>query len=141
MTNGDIAQKLALLPEGLAEENTYSWDHVLRLFELHASYKGGERYEPFVEFIRTMYKSDQAKLFRAGVSVAVLMISTKEKHGLEKGDAHIFIGSRIETVEIGYFTATADEADVINCKNDEIMSTIQPLLNRLWNETRGKKNA
>jgi hypothetical protein len=140
MNTNDVQQKIALLPEGLTEENVLSWQHILKLFELFNSHNGGDRYKPFVELIGTIYKSDQAKLFRAGVSAAVLMISTKEKHGLEQGDAYIFIGSRIETVDIGYFTATAHEAEVINCKNDEIMSTLKPLLDRLWSETRGKKN-
>jgi len=34
MTNDDIAQKLALLPEGLVEENIQSWHHVVDMCEL-----------------------------------------------------------------------------------------------------------
>ncbi len=45
------------------------------------------------------------------------------------------------SVDIFYFGETADEAESFSCKSSELMSVIQPLLDRLWNETRGKKNA
>jgi len=138
MTDNDIAQKLALLPEGLAEENILSWQHVERLFGLFARSENSP-YKPLHALIQTICKSEQAKLFRAGVSVTVLMISTKEKHGLEKGDVHIFLGLKDDnTLYIGYSTNTDD---LFECKNDDILPILQPLLNRLWNETRGKKNA
>jgi len=138
----DIASKLASLPEGLVEENIQSWQHVAKLYELFTSLQGNRSQQmPLYDLVQTLCKSEQAKLFRAGVSVNVLMISTKEKNGLEKGDAYIFVAANLDNIEAGYFTATAHEAEVITCKNDEIMPILQPLLDRLWNETRGKKNA
>jgi len=142
MTNDDIAQKLALLPEGLAEENIYSWKHVLKLFELFASHEGGYRYKPFVELIQTMHESEQAKLFRAGMSVTVLMISTKEEHGLHIEDAYIYALIKDNNlIEVGYYPANSKKAETYDCNKDELITRLQLFLDRLWNETRGKKNA
>jgi hypothetical protein len=137
MNVGDIQQKLALLPDGLAEENVLSWQHVAKLFGAFTRYEESP-YNPLYDLIQAICKSEQAKLFRAGMSAPALMISTKEKHGLEKGDAFIWLGLKDNNnLYIGY-SANTDEVFV--CKNDDVLSMLLPLLDRLWNETRGKKN-
>lgn len=142
MTNDEIIQRLAILPERLAEENIQSWQHIVKFFKLMTAHPGTSRSMPMLDLVQRLSESEQAKLFRAGASVLDLMISTKEKHGLEKGDAYICVGlGDGDLAEVGYFTATAEKAEVFACKNDEIMFVLQPLLDRLWNETRGKKNA
>ncbi|MFN8414142.1 MAG: hypothetical protein U0Z26_17310 [Anaerolineales bacterium] len=138
MTEDEINKNIALLSESLTQENAQSWQHITKLFELYAS--GNSQYKPLLDLVKALANSTQSKLFRAGASVTLLMISTKEKNGLEKGDPYIYIGLRDEDLaDIGYYTATANESEEFKCKNDEILPVIQPFLDRLWNETRGKK--
>jgi hypothetical protein len=142
MTNDDITQKLSLLPEGLAEENLRTWQHIVRLFEFYTSPDGGSQLKPVLDLVKVLSTSSQAKLFRAGASLYFLMISTNEKHGLEQGDAYIGVSlENDDSFDVYYFAATAQEAETFHSNKDEIMPTLQPLLNRLWTETRGKKNA
>jgi len=142
MTNNDITQKLALLPEGLAEENVRSWQHVVRFCELVLSRSINFQWQHLLEVIQKLSASEQIKLYRGGLSLYTLMISTKEKHGLEKEDAYIYVLIKDEnSTEIGYYAANSDEAEKIDCNNDELITKLQPLLDRLWNEMRVKKNA
>jgi len=142
MTKDEISQRLVLLPEGLAEENIQSWQRIVKFFELMTSPPGTSRWTPMLDLVQSLSESEQAKLFRAGASLLTLMISTKEKHGLENGDAYIYISSKDEdTAEIGYRASHTQMAETYDCKNDELITESQLLLDRLWNETRGKKKA
>jgi len=140
MTNNDIAQKLALLPEGLAEENIQSWEHVVHYYEWISS--SDSRHLPMLNLVQNLAESEQIKLFRGGTSLFTLIISTKEIHGLEKGDKSIGVEGYPDDdlVDIFYLGTTEDESESFTCKSSEGMSVIQPLLDRLWAETRGKKN-
>ena len=142
MTNEGIAQKLALLPEGLAEENFQTWQRVLEgNRELSSFPSYSQVLIPMIGWISEFIKSEQTKLFRAGLPGLTLMISTKEKHGLEKNDPYVFIDiDDADSMIVGYCNSY-QELESQSCKNSEIISAVQPLLNRLWNETRGKKNA
>jgi hypothetical protein len=94
-----------------------------------------------IDLIQYILNSDQQKLFQAGLQLYTLIISTKEEYGLEKGDAYIVINlADNDSADIGYFAATAEHPDIFTCKNTEAISVLQPLLERLSNETRGKKN-
>lgn len=148
MTNNDIAQKLALLPEGLAEENFRTWQLALEAYQkLCSRSEYSQVLTPMFVWAKRFIQSEQAKLFRAGVPGLCLLISTKEKHGLEHGDPYVAIDvndENLEMVIVSYFVSGTERTGAIESiisKNNEIMPTLQPLLNRLWNETRGKKNA
>jgi hypothetical protein len=145
MTNDDITQKLALLPEGLAEENLRTWQLALEMYEwLCSKPVYSEILPPVFDWARGFSQSEQAKLFRAGIPGLFLTISTKEKHGLEHGDPCVVINvddEKPEMLIISYFAGGTESTEDFSCKNDEIMLVLQPLLDRLWNETRGKKNA
>jgi len=141
MNKDEITQKISLLPEGLAEKNIKSWENVLRFYKMGVSIPGNEWLTPMVDLIQIIFASEQQKIFRAGLQLFTLMISTKEEHGLEERDAYIVIYLADDgSVDIGYYAATAKQADVFACKNNEAISVLQPLLDRLWNETQGKKN-
>jgi hypothetical protein len=59
----------------------------------------------------------------------------------KKGDTYLYIFIKDDSLaEVGYRAANTQEAETFDCKNDELFTNLQPLLNRLWNETRGKKN-
>jgi len=140
MANDDITQRLALLPEGLAEENIQSWQHVLHHYEWISS--SDSRHLPMLNVVHALSELEQIKLFRGGNSLFTLIISTKERHGLEKGDKSIGIDGNPDNdlVDIFYLGTTIDESESFTCKSSEVLSLIQPLLDRLWSETRGKKN-
>ncbi len=89
MTNDDIAQKLALLPEGLDEENIQSWQHVVHHYEWISS--SNPRHLPMLNIVQTLFKSEQIKLFQAGISLFTLIISTKRGPLREKDDVTIRI--------------------------------------------------
>lgn len=145
MTNDDIAQKLAWLPEGLAGENLRAWQLALETYEwLCSKPMYSEVLTPVFDWAKEFSQSEQAKLFRVGIPGLYLTISTKEKHGLEHGDPCIVVNvddEKPELLIISYFPQNIENTENFTCKNDEIMDVLQPLLDRLWDETRGKKNA
>ena len=145
MTNDDITQKLALLPEGLAEENLRTWQLALEMYQLLCSRpEYSQVLMPVFEWAKRFSQSEQAKLFRTGVPGLYLIISTKEKHGLEHRDPYIAIDVDDENpgmVVISYSPNDTEATENFTCRNDEIMSVLEPLLDRLWDETRGKEDA
>ena len=129
MNNDDIAQKLALLPEGLAEENVRSWQHVVQFCELVLSRSINFQWQHLLELIQKLSASEQTKLYRGGLSLYTLMISTKEKHGLEKEDAYIYVLIKDEnSTEIGYYAANSDEAE----KTIATMMNLLQNFNHFW---------
>lgn len=134
MTDDEISRNIALLPESLIQENTQSWQQIVKLFELYAS---SPRYRPFLDLVKTLSGSMQSKLFRAKASTMLLMISTKEENRLDYGDPYVYIVVLDEnTAEVGYCWDTTESKSFI-CKDDELLPVILPLLDTLWNETRG----
>jgi len=157
MNTDDIQQKLALLPEGIAENNLDSWKKIVRFYKEFIDYS--EDYflleYPMYKFLFPIYNlvkeismTQQAKLFRAGQSMYDLVISTAEKHGLKLGDhsIRVFIDAKLITIQydVGSPLFDGDNPNIYeshSCNpNDNLMVVLQPLLNRLWEETRGKKN-
>ena len=142
MTKDDIAQKLALLPESLMQENIQSWHHVVNMCEFYFAHDGDTSWHVFTDLIHELAESEQTKLFRGGLSLNNMMFSTKEETGLGTGDAYFYVYVQDDNVtEVGYRAVDTQEAELFECKNNELFINIQPLLDRLWNETRGKKNA
>ena len=142
MTKDDVAQKLALLPNGLVEENIQSWLHVVNVCEFYFSHGRDTSWHVLTDLIQKLSESEQTKLFRGGLSLNIMMVSTKEETGLGKGDAYFYIYVKDDNVtEVGYRAVDTQEAEIFECKNNELFIKIKPLLDRLWNETRGKKNA
>lgn len=140
MTNDDIARKLALLPEGLEEKNIRSWENVLRFYKTADSSPSNSWLTPMVDMIQAVIDSNQHRLFRAGLQLSTLIISVKEEHRLDKGDHHIRVDiNKNNSIEVWYGTSSYDSENLTFDGNKTVVE-LEPFLNKLWNETRGKKN-
>ena len=156
--NDNINQKLALLPEGIAESNLLSWEEIVSFYKgfvenpmddiLPGNFYDKVFYKLF-NLVKDFSETEQAKLFRAGQSVYDLMISTADKRGLNYGEYFVRVAFAKEIILIQYETAgpiSDDENPNIHegysCNlNDDLIPVLHPLLNRLWDDTRGRKNA
>ncbi len=158
MKKDDIAQKLALLPEGIAERNLQSWEPVVSHYQRCAEHPLGDilpnnfqnkAFPAIYKLVKDFSNTEQAKLFRGGTSVHDLFISTADEHGLQVGDrfVNVFFGESniIIKYEIGSPITLDENPNVIKrayCGvDDNLMLELQPILDLLWDETRGKKNA
>lgn len=141
MANNDIAQKLALLPEGLAEDNLQTWQRAMRYFQDRVSDYPGSRLKYLLGLVESISKLEEAKLFRVKPSARLLVISATTKEDQDHGDFFIVVGLKDEDTTNIVCSRPTEIAYSVVCKNNEIVSTLQPLLDRLWNETRGKHNA
>ena len=158
MTNHDIAQKLALLPKGIAERNLQSWEPVVLHYKEWTEHPFGDilpnnfydkAFPAIYKLVKDFSNTEQAKLFRGGTAVYDLLISTVDEHGLKIGDRFVSVTFNASNIIIKYEIAgpiTLEEnPNVIKrvyCEvDDNLMLALQPLLDLLWDETRGNKNA
>ena len=158
MAKDEITQKLALLSEGIVESNLRSWERIVSFYKSCTDNPIGDILpENFYDrvflvisnLVNVFSKTEQAKLYRAGQSVYDLMISTADKHGLHHGDYFVRVTFEREIIFIQYETVgpigDAENPNIYerySCSlDDNLMTVLQTLLNRLWDETRGKKNA
>jgi len=157
MTKDDLAQRLALLPEGMAESNLESWKKHVQffksfaessLFNLLPDSSIGIAQIKIYELVKELSMNEQAKLFRAGQSVYDLMISTADRHGLRAGEHFVRVSFERGSIVIQYEIA-GPLTDGVNLNisertycslEDNLMPKLQPFLDRLWNETRGKES-
>src|SRR5262245_46649282 len=112
MTNDDIAQKLALLPEGLAERNLQSWNRAVEYFGGPVNVFIAE-YFPYTsemqEVALVFLNDEQAKLFRAEVLdyddtliIDTLIISTTDGQvKIGEPDLRVFITGGFLTAQYG----------------------------------------
>jgi len=136
----DLAQKLALLPEDLAEENLQTWQRSIRYYQEKSSDYSGSKFQYLLDLVENISKSEEAKLFRVYPDLWMLILSTTTKEDKDYGEFFIVVGVKDDdTTHIGCYRYKESVESVI-CKSNEILPTLQPLLDRLWNETRGKKN-
>jgi hypothetical protein len=138
----DVAKKLALLPEGLAEKNIESWKNTFLRYQKFYKTEYNEWVFPVFDLVQKIENTEQANLFRAGTSLYSLLISTAEKHGMKDKEpfVSVFIERNIKP-SISYWN---DETKVIEQPlnpEDDWLFILQPFLDRLWNETRGKKES
>ena len=164
MANNDIAQKLALLPEVLAERNIKSWNDMVKLCEKPVDAMIAEHFSHPGNLYPIVYAfsmDQQAKLFRAGEKAYSLIISTSESQELKSGEPFLnvdivggFLTVRYAINEpdtVPYATTERSnikikvvdfgEGEKMNLSQYNIMTALQPMLNLLWDETRGKNNA
>jgi hypothetical protein len=151
MTNDDIAQKLALLPEGLAERNIQSWKETIEFLEEPVDAMIGEHF-PYSGLVgkvaKAILKSEQAKLFKAGEQAYNLIISTTDGK-VEIGEPYLIVhfGRGFLTAQYGineeehkYNLLKRKEDNIHFRTGDDSITFLQPMLDLLWDETRGKKN-
>ncbi len=134
------------ISEELAQKNLESWGWVTEFYEDFISLPNGKYVGPLQRLVKLLAKSEQAKFFRAGQSLWHLMISTAEKHGLSEDDPFVYVTLDFELMDdkpayknmkVG-FNRGRNEIESQTCSEEEIMTTIEPFLQRLWNETRGQ---
>jgi hypothetical protein len=164
MNANDIQQKLALLPEGLAESNVRSWKATVEFFEKPVDAMIGEHF-PYSNMLgdiaAAVLKSEQAKLFRAGEQAYDLIISTADGQELKLGEPFLNVDIARGFLTIRYdinepYTAPYKvkeksnihlrimgraKEEVMTLSQYNVMTALQPMLNLLWDETRGRKNA
>lgn len=142
MNKDEIAQRLAPLPKELVEKNIVSWDTVVLRYERFSENEYDEWIFPVFDLVKKKANTEQAKLFRAGTTLYSLMISTAEKHGLQDGEpfALVFTERNIKP-SVSYWSGDTKVIEKTLNPEDDWLFVLQPLLDRLWNETRGKKNA
>lgn len=158
MTNDDIAQKLALLPDGIADKNLRSWEPVVLHYKEFAEHPFGDilpnnfydkAFPAIYKLVKDFSNTEQAKLFRDGTAVYDLFISTLDEHGLKVGDRFVSVTFNASNIIIKYEIASPitleENPNVIkrvNCRaEDNLILELQPFLDILWDETRGKKKA
>ena len=90
----DVAKKLALLPEGLAEKNIESWKNTFLRYQKFYKTEYNEWVFPVLDLVQKIENTEQANLFRAGTSLYSLLISTAERHGMK--DKEPFVSVFIE---------------------------------------------
>ena len=151
MINDDVAQKLALLPEGAAERNIQSWRDAVEYFVVD-NFVATVVIDSIInmgEVTLLLSKNEQAKLFRAeGKWDYNLIISTADGQEIKTGEPflriYIGVGGLWARYELNG-SITDKDLDVRDRKlgglEGDVMSILQPMLDLLWNETRGKKNA
>lgn len=160
MNKDEITQKLALLPEGLAESNIQSWNKMVEFFESPVDAMIGEHF-PYSHLIgKIAYAfsmNEQAKLFRAGEQAYTLIISTADEQDLKIGEPCLSVSISNEFLIVRYKINEPNtakersnikikimdfgEGEKMNLSQYNIMTALQPMLNLLWDETRGKKKA
>lgn len=161
MTSDDITQKLALLPEGLAERNMQSWNEAVEYLGQPVDVVVAEHFPYIFEMHKIasiVSKNKQVQLFRADVEGhGNLVISTSDEQKLKWGQPFLrvyidgwFLTARYvinepypdlakEKLKISIKIMGNAGDEVMALSADYIMTALQPMLNLLWDETRGKK--
>jgi hypothetical protein len=141
----DNIQKLAQLPEELIEKNIESWKYVVSRYDsfIKDNEPVNQGFLPVFELAKMIVASELAKLFRAGTSLYSLLISTAEKHGLRDGEPFVAIDAwRNKSPRILYYRGQVKVTESDPCETIEVLfESLQPFLERLWSETKGKDHA
>src|SRR5262245_29124712 len=90
------------VPDALSELNIESWQRIVLFYEDLLTHRGFESSRPLLELVREVSRSKTASAFRAGQSMATLIISTKQHHGLDEDDPFVALSSLPEDLEIEY---------------------------------------
>lgn len=157
------------MSDELAHRNRKSWQTVLEYYEEEAEYSDGDHLSPILGVVRALQSSDAvmrfraglsfsevtrrfrlgrsfsdvARQFRAGQSFKALIISTAPKNRLEADEPFVVVtlSEKTQMFLIEYRIRVVDGWTVerIMCSERECMSYLLPVLNRLWEDTRGRR--
>lgn len=140
----DITRHLATLSEFVVTENMLSWEQVIAQIEVMLEKKSSKYWTAArLEFIRTLSLSQEARLFRAGLSKVYLTISTSQKLGLEHGEHYlklIWNEKNIPVIRYCKFGKSAVQFYPLNTFDDPLLQLL-PFLKRLWYESQAKLKA
>ena len=125
-------------------DNAGSWQGMISFYEKIIGWQG-QRYLPLLDLVKTIADSDDALKFRAGQSLESLIVSTTSYHGLEQHDPHIVVYADRKTdlfvIEYWCGQNKDDMVESRTCQSNELLTTISPLMQRLWQDTLGKNDA
>ncbi len=130
-----------MITPDLAERNIQSWQKVIRDYERFVSSASWAWLEPMLHLVRKIAGTEQAWMFRAGRSIYYLMISTAAQHGLKEDEPFVRVMMEAQPpVQILYWDVGKNGFDWHTLEpGEELYAALMPFLDRLWNETRGKK--
>jgi len=152
MNKDDIQQRLSLLPDGLAEENLQTWQYAIQYYQQAVedfpeviqhqpeAISDYPIYKHLLDLVQTISKSGQEKLFRVNPSLSMLIISVTTAMEKDYGDLFIVVDVRADNLPYVAYSGRDEVIEFFECQINEIMPTLLRLLDRLWNETRGKNN-
>ena len=138
----DITRHLASLSAEVITQNMISWEKVLSQIET-AVEKGSSKYwnTSKLDFVRAIAITQEARLFRAGLSRVYLTISTARKLGLDRGDLFlrlIWNEKNIPVLEYCKFGKTSFQSYPLNTFDDPLFLLL-PFLKRLWYESKSRQ--
>ncbi len=140
----DITRHLAGLSEEIVSENMVSWEQVIAKIEAMIEKKSSRYWtSKKLDFIRALGSTQEARLFRAGLSRVYLPISTSHKRGLQRGDHFlrlIWNEQNIPLIEDCKFGKKAFQSHKLNTFDDPLLLLL-PHLKRLWYESKDKLQA
>jgi uncharacterized protein YjbI with pentapeptide repeats len=125
-------------PKPLAERNLDSWKEIIAFYEDFVAEPGWLRLMPLLRLVRHIAASEQARCFRAGQSLYHLVISTAPWYGLTDDDPSVVVTLDPKgRFEISYLDRSGHTLAKQVCEEDHGVAVIDPILARLWDETRG----
>jgi hypothetical protein len=137
----NITRHLADLNEAVITENMVSWEQVITQIETMLTKKTSKYWTTTkLDFIRAVALTEEARLFRAGLSRVYLTISTSQKHGLERGDIFlrlIWNEKNVPVLEYRRFGKTSFQTYPLNSFDDPLFQLL-PYLKRMWYESQNK---
>jgi len=134
---GDVAIMYPV-PEWLAERNRESWKQIVRFYE-EGPYSEDWHLEPVLRLVRGVEQSSLAGSFRAGQAVYMLMVSTKERHGLEAGDPYVIVHPEAPgKIGMAYFDPSGRLGASEDVPEPEARACLERMLMRLWADSPGR---
>jgi hypothetical protein len=134
------------MPEpDIAEKNRQSWQGMVASYEHFLMIPSWEWLEPLLQLVKHIEDTQWAHKYLAGLSLYHLIIPTAQEYGLQEGEP--FVAVRLEregTVQIEYWNETHGSIiESQSCSRDKesILVALTPLMNRLWEETKGEEMA
>lgn len=110
-----------------------SWDRIEQFYDELLSHKGWEWVRPITELITDLRQRDYDRLFRAGQSVWILMLSRSREHGLRPEQHFVAINpQRNGGMVVEYYTPEGKEAMEIG--RIEFCQELHHLLTRLMEQ-------
>ena len=137
----DITRHLANLSEEVIKENMVSWEQVIAKIEGMLEKKSSKYWTTAkLDFIRALAITQEARLFRAGLSRVYLTISTSQKLGLERGEPFlrmIWNEKNAPVLEYCRFGKPSTQSYNLTSFDDPLFQLL-PFLKRLWYEGKNK---
>jgi hypothetical protein len=132
------------MDDQLAKQNIESWGYVVEFYKDLTANSHFNHISPLLRLVGEFAQRDQAKYFRAGVSLWHLLISTALQHGLKEQEPFVAVTltEDFKQFRIEHWSKTGGKVlERIICDEKEVFSCIEPVLKRLWEETKGHNNA